>query len=287
MRVVYVDVLFMTNLAINYLLLVLTASISGVYTGRLRMLGGAALGALFAVCLYFPQISAPLSLLFKVLLCLSISVVSFNKCRPKALLRISLIFLAVSFAFAGGIMALSLVSGSGALTVSNGVPYIGITLKFLLVATIIVYCLLGLVFRPGMAAITRKNAEIEVFYAGSTAKLRGFTDSGNLARDPITGKRIIILSQSAARQLLGRDESDLISRMNQENILETYTKLTEIKAGSFRLVPFKTVASRGGMVIALKPDKICVDGKPEPGFLIGIIPSELPIADGSQAIIGV
>ena len=57
MRVVYVDELFAVNLLLDYLLLVLTARLSGVFAPRLRLLLAAALGALLAVLLYFPQLT--------------------------------------------------------------------------------------------------------------------------------------------------------------------------------------------------------------------------------------
>ena len=51
MRVVYVDTLFFLNLAVDYLLLLLTARLSGVYRSRRRLALGAAVGALRAVAL--------------------------------------------------------------------------------------------------------------------------------------------------------------------------------------------------------------------------------------------
>ena len=56
MQVIYIDVLFALNLVVNYLLLFLTARFSGLYVGRLRLLGGAALGALFSVLMFFPDL---------------------------------------------------------------------------------------------------------------------------------------------------------------------------------------------------------------------------------------
>ncbi len=52
--VIYLDVLALINLAMDYLLLLATARIAGVFTARRRLLFGAGLGALYAVFSMLP-----------------------------------------------------------------------------------------------------------------------------------------------------------------------------------------------------------------------------------------
>ena len=49
MRVVYLDTLFFLNLLVDYLLLLLTARLAGVYRNRKWLAFGAAVGAVFAM----------------------------------------------------------------------------------------------------------------------------------------------------------------------------------------------------------------------------------------------
>lgn len=52
--VIYLDVLAAVNLAMDYLLLLATARIAGVFVPRMRLLIGAAVGAAYAVCAVLP-----------------------------------------------------------------------------------------------------------------------------------------------------------------------------------------------------------------------------------------
>ncbi len=54
MTVVYIDSLFLLNFVVNYLLLLAAAKLSGEPLRRLRMAGGAALGAAYAAAVFFP-----------------------------------------------------------------------------------------------------------------------------------------------------------------------------------------------------------------------------------------
>ena len=69
MRVVYVDTLFFLNLLVDYLLLLLTARLAGVYRNRKWLAFGAAVGAVFAVLLYFPPIPVLPGLLLRGAVC--------------------------------------------------------------------------------------------------------------------------------------------------------------------------------------------------------------------------
>ena len=196
MRVVYVDVLFCLNLILNYFLLLLTSKLGGVYSPRLRLLCGAAAGAFFSVLLYFPALPAPLAIAAKALVCAGIIAISFGKEPPRAIFRLSLVFIAISFAFAGGVVAVSYIFGQSGVHLSNGVPYFNLSLKLLLCAAAVSYCVLGLALGGGGMGIRRKNVTLEIFNKGSSVKLKGFIDSGNLLKDPITDRKSTRLNSS-------------------------------------------------------------------------------------------
>ena len=52
--VIYLDVLALVNLCMDYILLLATARIAGVFVPRLRLAAGAAAGAAYAVCAVLP-----------------------------------------------------------------------------------------------------------------------------------------------------------------------------------------------------------------------------------------
>lgn len=284
MRIVYVDVLFMTNLAVNYLLLVLTAQLSGVYAGRLRLLAAGALGGLFAVFLYFPQLPLWGALCAKAALCAAVTMVAFHREPPAVAWRVSLVFVAVSFALAGGIMAVCLMLDPQGVGMSNGVPYVDLSLRLLLCATIGVYALLGLVFGRGGMSVKKKTIDLVITYGGSRVHLKGLADTGNLLADPVSGKRVIVVPPSVAARLLPQGAWRLIDQ--SAGAIEALEALADGWPGAFSLTPCKTATS-GGMMITLRPDSVWLDGKAEKGYLIGLSSQEINTQGGCRAVIGV
>ena len=71
-QVVYVDVLFTLNLFVNYLLLLSGACLLREKAKRWRLLLGAALGAVYSLIIFAPELPNFLSILIKVIFCVTI-----------------------------------------------------------------------------------------------------------------------------------------------------------------------------------------------------------------------
>ena len=65
---IYVDVLFLLNMIVDYIVLSSSALISGRETVKRRMLLGAAVGALYSVIIFFPQLQLLNIIIFKIIL---------------------------------------------------------------------------------------------------------------------------------------------------------------------------------------------------------------------------
>ena len=131
MTVVYIDSLFLLNFVVNYLLLLAAAKLSGEPLRRLRMAGGAALGAAYAAAVFFPHMGFLLHPLCKLGAAVLMLAAAFG--GSKRLLRVSLVFFAVAAAFGGGIFALELLGGQG-LTLRNGIFYSAMDLRLILLS---------------------------------------------------------------------------------------------------------------------------------------------------------
>lgn len=287
MQVIYIDVLFALNLTINYLLLFLTSRFSGVYTGRLRLLGGAALGALFSVLMFFPELSVLPSVLFKCLLCAAVTAVTFGKKSEGRMLRLCCIFCCVSFALAGVVMALSLLTGGQAVTLRNGIPYLGISVKLLLLSAAAAYGILGAVFGGGGLRIAKSTAEVQIDMGGKCLKLRALIDSGNLLRDPMTGKRILVVGVGMLAELFDEPAAEVLKRCGKGNAAECFSQLCSVYPGVFALTPYRDVSGEAGLMLVLKPDSVCVDGSRRDDILVGAAGREIATPDGCMAVLGV
>lgn len=279
---VYVDVLFAVNLMLDYLLLVLTARLGGVYRSRWRLLLAACAGALAAVVLYFPELPLWLGLLARTALCAGVTALAFGVERGHYL-RLCGLFCVCTFALAGGVWALALLGGSA--FVRNGVVCIDLPLRLLLATAVAVWALLGICGGTRLR-LSKGTAKLTIALGNRSMAVRALQDSGNLLNDPVTGKRVALLSVSAASALLEPQDRPLLRMLDGRNVAAVCAALVERGAGAFRLVPYRT-ASGGGLLLAFRPDRLTVDGREETGYLLGVTPTELDVSGECRAVIGV
>lgn len=151
MTVVYIDVLFLLNLTVDYLLLLASARITGEVISRIRLALGALLGAAYAAILFLPGCQWLAHPLCKI--CSAVLMVLIGFGRSPRLLRLLLVFFGASAALGGVVLALQLL-GAGGLTLENGVLYTGFDVRLLLVTAIVCYAVLSHVFnrRPATEA---------------------------------------------------------------------------------------------------------------------------------------
>lgn len=282
MRVVYVDVLFAVNLLLDYLLLVLTARLGGVYKPRKRLFLAACAGALASVVLYFPELPLAVGLAARAGLCAGVTALAFGASRG-SFLRLCGLFCACTFALAGGVWGLALLGGSA--YVKNGVVCIDLPMRLLLAAAAVIWVVLGISGGTRLR-VSKKTAKLVATVGEHTVSVRALQDTGNLLCDPVTGRRVILMSVSAAAGLLEPRHRPLLMAMEARNVAAVCEGLMMRGAGAFRLVPYQT-ASGSGLLLAVKPDRLLVDGKEETGYLLGISPEELDAAGECRAVIGV
>lgn len=288
MRVVYVDLLFGVNLIMNYLLLLLTNRLTGQYSGRWRLCFAAAVGAFFGVILYFPEMNVLCALACKAALCVLITGIAFYRKHGGALVRQNLIFLAVSMAFGGGMLALSLIPGyREAVSVQNGVVNFHLPFLRVVLMAALIYFLLSLVFSPGGAEDRKKVVKLTLSMDRRTASFSAFLDTGNLLRDPVTGNRVIFASKEAVLPLLSSGAQEAVRSLSGQNTVECFNQLYDQIGSRCRLIPYRGAAGENGMIIVLKPERVMMNGKPILGYMLGISPNPIQTSEGCLAIVGV
>ncbi|MCL2588814.1 MAG: sigma-E processing peptidase SpoIIGA [Oscillospiraceae bacterium] len=272
MRIIYIDTLFLLNLLVNYLLLLATAKIGAVHISRLRIGLGALCGAGYAVAAVLPGLgfllTAPMRLVSGVLMLLLV----FG--GKRYLLRLGLIFFAVSAAFGGAIYAISLMSGGAAY---DGVHVLPISLKVLIVAFALCYGVMSLVFaRLGRDTGTRL-VQVEITRRGRSASFIGLVDTGNSLVDPVTGGAVFVVETEAVTTLFTSATLELLQGSLADQPVEL---LPLLQNSGLYLLPFTAVGTRGGFLLAFRPDRAVIDGKETPGVAVALSPAR--VSDGGR-----
>lgn len=249
--VVYVDVLIVLNLYVNYFLIRATAMIMRRVCTRKRCILSALVGALGSLVILLPALPFWGVVLFKIVLGALIVFITFGRQKTPDLMICILFFLVVSFTFAGIMLALWTFAAPLGMVWSNGAVYFNIPLSAIAAFTAAAYCAVRLVrFFADKRLHCNKICSVKITAGGNEITLRGLCDTGNELCDLFSGKPVVVCF------------FDKIAPLAPNEVLDYFDgKL----ADSLRVIPCRTVSSEA-LVPIFKAD-ITIDGKSADGFV--------------------
>ncbi len=258
--VVYVDVLFAVNFIINCLLLAVTARLGRLPLKRWRIILSAVMGALYAVLMFFPDMSFVYSTGAKLVFsCLTVAV-AYNIHGVRLYFKALGLFYLATFCFGGGVFALCSFTGIGAATgalISNGVFYINLPWQVLFVTVGISYLVLRCVWASLRSRLSRENMFVgtSIYLEGKRVDVNALIDTGNALYDPLTDAPVMVAEYSKIKELLP-EKTRRILEENDECPPELWCSATEETSLKMRLIPFSSLGRERGMLPGFKPDKV-------------------------------
>lgn len=281
MRVVYLDQVFLLNFVVDYLLLLSAGRLAGEVLRRGRLALGAALGAAYAGAVFLPGLGFLLHPLCKAGAGVAAVLAGYGGSRR--LLRVCLVFFAVSAAFGGGILAIELL-GSQSLVLSNGVLSSPLDLKLVLLSAAVCYGVITLVFqRMARHSPRQELAAAVVELGGRRVRLTALVDTGNTLTDPVTGRPVLVAegeklaglfpAGAAPCQAELRDPAAALPRLNRAGV-------------RCRLLPYQAVGVPCGLLLALRADRVQVGGEDLGPLLVALSPTGLTDGGSYSALIG-
>ena len=278
---VYVDVLFLLNLILNYLILLASGRLAGAPLRRGRIIGAAALAAGGSCGLFFLPMPLWAGLLCKAALSGVTAVTAFGRRRFG---RSLLSFYLVSFLFGGGVWALSLVFRSEIRRV-NGVAYAELTPEALLLFAAAVYLLTARA-AGGFADLSGERPaprRVVCTKGADSVTFSALPDSGLSLRDPVSNAPVIVTEARVLAPLFSPGAAAVLTG-GGDGGAERLCRLPPGERGIFRLIPCRT-ATGSALLPAFRPDALTVDGKPFDG-VVALCPERLEGAEGLMACDG-
>ena len=282
MTVIYLDELFLLNFVVDYLLLLAAGRLCGEVLRRGWLALGAAVGAGYAAAAFLPGMGFLLHPLCKLAAAVLALLAGYG--RSRHLLRVSLVFFAVSAAFGGGIFALQLLGGQG-LTLRSGILYSAMDLRLILLSAAGCYVLITLVLQRTArhTAARRELAPVLLTLEGRRVALTALVDTGNTLTDPVTGRPVMVAEGEKLSQLLPEP-------LGPEALRDPVGSLERLsRAGEgqrFRLLPYQAVGVECGMLLALRLDQAQVGTEDYGGILVALSPTRVSDGGGYSALIG-
>lgn len=252
---VYLDLVLLLNMAVDYLLLLAANRLCGVPRQFGRCLAAAALGGLYACACCLPAFRFLGSGLWRLVSLAAMGVIGFG--WSVSGLRRCVLFVFLSMALGG--LAMALGSGSFWSLLLCG-------------AALTVMCLLGFRHRPG----SRRFVPVCLHHNGKQEKLLALCDTGNSLTDPVTGQSVLVVGAQPAERLLG---------LTPGQLSDPVQTLHSAALPGLRLVSFSTVGQTGGLLLALRFPQVEIDGKTV-STLVAFSPVTLDREGTYQALLG-
>ena len=265
---IYADILFFINFISSYILLDLTARITHCRPRLLRLIITAVIGAFLAVIGFCGGEYAGVVRIFSALL---LPVCAFGF-RGADTVRQVILFSLLSAVIAGIFAFLS--DSSQTIAVRNGIMYFDLSAIRFLAVFAISYIIISLSIWFIKRRRYVKCRRLAITLKDKTVRVTAIVDSGNVLKEPITGKDVIIVEWDKIRRLF-----DDIEYADFKRGTEKY---------KLWLVPYHSLGNTGGLICAFLADDISVtDEKRRIGkIFVGVTNEKLSAKDEYNAIMG-
>lgn len=282
--VIYLDVLAAVNGAVDYLLLLATARLAGLFPARRRLVGAAAAGAALAVLSVLPGEQSALGPVLALLGGVLLPALAFGFDRT-LLPRLTVLFFLTAGACAGIVLALA--GWTGALLRVGAAYYLDVPLRVVLPAALLCFAAANALFRGGAGKNggERPSEIVALTWGERTARFLLLCDTGADLCDPLTGRPALLLDRTAAARLLPESLTPTLRALRADNAAELLAALPPGEARRFRLLPYRAVGQPAGLLLAFRPDRVVRGGK-DCDLLAALLPE--PVAGGRyDGLIGI
>ena len=262
---VYLDVVFLENLIINYIIIYATGIISKAKIKQLKIVLGSLIGAIYSVLYYILKLKIYSSFILKIILSIVIIYVSFNSKNLKELAKQVLLFYLVSFVFGGAAIAIIYMVNSQDITIQNGVLVGKYTIKTILIGIVIAYFTVIVAFKIVKTKISKKDliCEVSINLNNKKIETKAMIDTGNLLKEPITNLPVIVMEHTLFYDIIPKQILDNIENILGGDLSALSEDLQNEYISKLRVIPFTSLGKQNGMLLGIKGENLVVNLKDE------------------------
>lgn len=241
---IYLDVVFVTNLFMDYVLLRLVGGFLDCKSSRIYSLAGAAIGALMACLLLFLPTDSffPSSILLQGLTAVMMTKVG---CQVKtgSMLVKAIVALYLTAFLCGGFW--EAISDGSQMDLKTFLLFTGCSYLFFTCISI----------GYDYVQIKRKHIyPVRLGYGGQSISLYGLYDTGNVLVDMAAKKPVSIVGKEVMEKLLSEEMWDRLRHFQEESGELEYTTLQEMHP---HFLPYRTIGNEG-MLLAVTLEDLCI-----------------------------
>ncbi len=270
--------LFLINFLMDSIILFAASLLRQMPLKINRILVSAALGSLYSCVMFFPKMGFIYSVIFKLGFMTLLIYIAFPEKNIRAFLKNFVVFFGTNALFSGLMFALIFATNFGTTVgsaVSNGEIYLNISPSALLFATILAYitaCCISYIQKQN-AYNKQVSEDISIFFDSKAKTVTALCDTGCSLADPTNGSPAIIITLTAAKELVPKTFLD--GMLHQDIPFEYKTR--------YRIFPYSTIDNKS-ILQGFISDKIILNGREIPHISIAISPTDIDSSSHFSAL---
>lgn len=290
---IYIDVVFIENLIMNYIILFATSIIIKVKIKHIRLILASGLGAIYSIIAYMSILEMYSSVILKIILSVIIVYIAYNPQNVKNMWKYLVIFYMTSFVFGGAAFALIYIVKPQDILMKNGLFLGTYPLKTIILGTIVAFVVIVTSFKLVKSKISKKDmfCTIKININKVEIETKAMIDTGNLLKEPISNTPVIVVEHTLLYDCMPKEILN-----NLENILggdfENISEEVKNKyISKLKVIPFSSLGKQNGMLIGIKPEEVTVINDENENkinnVIIGIYNKSLTKRGEYRALIGI
>lgn len=280
--VIYADIVFVENLIINFIILYVTALLKKIKISYFRIILASACGSLYAILAI--RIN---NVFYKLILSILMVIIVCPTKNMRKILETLTVFYLVSITTGGASIAISYLFNGYDINTLKGITVVNFPIIISAIGVTIGIFLIMLTINNVKSKISKNNIiyDVEIFFGTRKAKIKALLDTGNMLKDPITNRSVIVVAKRSLQSILSREILDDITLILGGDKIGNL--LNEELVSRIKLIPFNSLGNEHGILVGIKSDKIIVDDMEIKDVIIGIYEKEFSRTKRYDALIGI
>lgn len=255
---IYVDVVLMENLIMNYIILLATGLVLKLKIKHIRLLFGSLLGAIYSIVTYTGILKIYSNFILKIILSIIIVYIAYNPQTVKKLSKELLFFYLISFVFGGAAFALIYIVKPQDILMKNGLFLGTYPLKTIILAAIIAFFIIVTAFTIIRKKLTKKDIiyKIEVKINNKLIQAEALIDTGNMLKEPITNLPVVVIERTLLYDCIPKEILNHLEDIIGGDFEKIPEEIRNQYISRLKLIPFSSLGKQNGMLIGIKPEYI-------------------------------
>lgn len=290
---IYVDVVLIENLLMNYIILFATGVILKVNIKHMRLVLASLIGAIYTIIAYMSAFKIYSNIGLKFVLSVIMIYIAFNPKSVKKLFKFTLIFYLTSFVFGGAAFALIYIVKPQDILRNNGLILNSDSLKVIFISAIIAFVIIIIGFKVVKNKISAKDmyCHINIKLNHKEIETKAMIDTGNFLKEPITNTPVIVVEHTLLYDCIPKEILNHLENILGGDFSEIPKNIKEEYMPKLKVIPFSSLGKQNGMLLGIKAEEVVIkteeENKTKENVIIGIYNKSLTKRGEYRALLGI